>query len=241
MTMSQQIGRPMPGNSRLSVAVATTEPLAAIGLAAVIDSQPDMSCSVRVNGDETSLLDILAHAPPDVCLLDIPDHQAGTALVNVVQTQCPDVGLVVVATEAKMGALVLTLERGPAAILTRELLSAESVAAAVRAAVRGLAVLDTLALAALTQQLGPLPDSTILVGAMEGVAKLTPREYDILALLACGQGNAEIARRLSLSIPTVKGHVSSILSKLAVCNRSQAIVVAYSLGLIPFSARLPVA
>ncbi|MFC6560548.1 response regulator transcription factor [Nonomuraea cavernae] len=64
------------------------------------------------------------------------------------------------------------------------------------------------------------------------LSQLTPRELDVLRLLATGLSNAELAGQLTLSVATVKTHVARILSKLGLRDRVQAVVVAYETGLI---------
>ena len=80
---------------------------------------------------------------------------------------------------------------------------------------------------------GQLPSGTATSGQVDPrIASLTPRETEILRLVARGMSNAEIAAELVVSATTVKTHVGSVLAKLGVRDRVQAVVVAYETGLV---------
>jgi NarL family two-component system response regulator LiaR len=110
---------------------------------------------------------------------------------------------------------------------------------AVRQVVRGSVVLDPVALAALREQSGGGgADSSRGVDAKGGSAEdsvidpLTPRELEVLRLICQGLANKEIAAELAISEKTVKVHVSHILSKLGVYDRTGAVVAAVKRGLV---------
>ena len=70
-------------------------------------------------------------------------------------------------------------------------------------------------------------------------SELTPRELEVLAAVARGEGNREIARRLAITEGTVKGHVSNVLDKLGVRSRTQAVTAALARGLVRLGRRRP--
>ena len=112
------------------------------------------------------------------------------------------------------------LQAGVSAVLQAEA-NEEQVGAAVTSAFHGLVVLPAGAMR--------LRDSRAFA---QPPAPLTPRELEILSLLAAGDSNKTIAARLSVSVHTVKFHVSSILSKLGVSSRTEAVTLGLRLGIV---------
>ncbi len=101
----------------------------------------------------------------------------------------------------------------------------ERIVAAVRAAADGGAYFDPAIAGIVMSNLGALPSRPV-------ESPLTPRETDVLRLIASGTGNAEIAKTLHIGLGTVKGHIRDILEKLAATDRTQAAVLALRRGLI---------
>lgn len=116
------------------------------------------------------------------------------------------------------------LEAGARGVLVRDV-GATEITAALTAIAAGLIVLDER----IQLQLMPQTPSAILPAGME---PLTPREIEVLELIACGEPNKGIARELNISEHTVKFHVGSILTKLAASSRSEALARAIGGGLI---------
>jgi NarL family two-component system response regulator LiaR len=106
----------------------------------------------------------------------------------------------------------------------------DQVIAAVRAAARGESVLQPAATARLLRELRQ--------PAGDPLARLTPRETDVLKGIAQGRSNREIARALTLSEETVKSHVSAILAKLGLADRTQAAIFALQRHLVPLDQAL---
>jgi DNA-binding NarL/FixJ family response regulator len=121
------------------------------------------------------------------------------------------------------------LRAGAAGFLLKSA-SGERLAQAVRTVAAGESLLDPAITTRLVEHFLSRPEfDPELRARLDG---LTPREREILLLLARGQSNAEMGRELFLSETTVKSHVTRMLSKLSVSSRVQAVVLAYETGLI---------
>jgi len=141
---------------------------------------------------------------------------------------------------ARAGGPVVLLVRNPAAEAVAEALrggvkavlpsglAGQEIVAAIEAAAVGLVVLDAIGAEALLR--GPVAISS---GGSEALVEvLTPRELEVLQLLAAGLGNKEIASRLKISEHTVKFHVASIMGKLGAASRTEAVTLGIRHGLI---------
>jgi DNA-binding NarL/FixJ family response regulator len=129
---------------------------------------------------------------------------------------------VVLFTAHARAAAIPALQAGASAVLEIDA-SEEQVAAAVTGAFHELAVLPAGAV-----------DAGESRALLERASPLTPREMEILSLLAAGDSNKTIAQRLSLSVHTVKFHISSILSKLGASSRTEAVTLGLRLGIVLF-------
>ena len=119
-------------------------------------------------------------------------------------------------------AAIAALRAGASAVLEIDA-SEEQVSAAVTGAFHGLALIPAGAMEASEPR-----------AFLERGSPLTPREMEILSLLAAGDSNKTIAARLSLSVHTVKFHISSILSKLGASSRTEAVTLALRFGIVLF-------
>jgi two-component system nitrate/nitrite response regulator NarL len=204
----------------LRVLVVADDPLVRAGLAALIDNQPGCDLVGQAPA-EPDLADQVIVYRPDVLVWDLGwdpssppdalDDERLRAMVAIVallpdDTLVPDL-----------------LAAGVRGLLRRDT-AGEELAAAVAATAQGLVVIDPiLASAILSSREQP---------ATGLVEELTPRELEVLQLLAEGLSNKVIARRLEISEHTVKFHVNAILGKLGVQSRTEAVVHASRLGLI---------
>jgi NarL family two-component system response regulator LiaR len=166
-------------------------------------------------------------ARPDVVLLDLflPDLD-GVVVLQQIRQGSPDVRVVMLTSAPDDAHLVAALRAGATSYLQKTAEIGE-VLATVRAAARGE---STLPPGVTTRLLNAMRDEA---RQPHPVDRLTPRERDVLAVLAGGRSNREIARTLRISEETVKSHLSSVLAKLGVADRTQAAIYALRHGIGP--------
>lgn len=188
------------------------------GLESLLGSSP----ALQVAGSLASLSSLpdLDAADADVVLLDW-DH-AALPFAGAGETGTPVVLLV---GERDAGETMDVVRRGVRGVLPRDASGVE-IAAAIEAAAAGLIVVHP-DVASFFQ---PLRAEDREAGAFE--ESLTPREVEVLALLAEGAGNKEIAHQLGISEHTIKFHVGSILAKLGAASRTEAVTLGVRRGLI---------
>jgi DNA-binding NarL/FixJ family response regulator len=164
---------------------------------------------------------------PDIVLMDIrmPDMD-GLEVTRAIKADSPTTSIILVTMYENADYLVEALKAGAAGYLLKGA-SRPEIVGTVRKVLAGESVLHPdLVLELLRRLSGSTP--------AKGAGKhLTRRERDVLALVALGQTNREIAETLSLTVSTVKTHVEHLISKLDVSDRTQAAVRAMELGLVP--------
>ena len=150
-----------------------------------------------------------------------------TLLLSAASTLGPHAAVVALVDEPDTNWVARALRVGVRAILPRDS-SVEEIHSAVYAAHRGLVLLDPGVTSELASRV-PSDNSGI---PSEALDELTPREIEVLRMLAEGLGNKEIAARLAISEHTVKFHISSILDKLGASSRTEAVTLGIRRGLI---------
>lgn len=204
----------------LRLALVAEDPLARGALSRALSDQGGELLLVA-SGTQAELESASGDAP-DVVLWDtglrLPEHDA--------RVEVPDLGAPVLALVADEAAGEVALTAGARGLLYRDVAPAPLVAALLAVA-RGLAVFEP-ALA----EVRAAPRAAPSVTATPGPDSLTPREREVLALLAEGLSNKAIADRLAISDHTAKFHVNAVLAKLGVQRRTEAVVRAARLGLV---------
>ncbi|SDO71954.1 DNA-binding response regulator, NarL/FixJ family, contains REC and HTH domains [Nakamurella panacisegetis] len=221
--------------SDLRLVVADDQASIREALAMMLDMTPGLSV-VATAGNGEEAVAMAAEHQPDVVLMDLRmpklDGIAATALIT---QQFPEIAVVVLTTFDDDDSIVAALGAGARGYLTKQA-GREDIARAAVAAAAGQAVLDPAVQARLVAAAtgsvskpsapgGPTAPKTLPGG-------LSAREGEVLALIAAGRSNREIAAALFVSEATVKTHVNNIFSKLGVRDRAQAVHYAFTHGLV---------
>jgi NarL family two-component system response regulator LiaR len=196
------------------------------GIRMFLATQPDITVvGEAVSGEEA--LQAVANLVPDVVLMDLMlPGMNGVEATRHLKEISPHTQVIVLTSYHEDEHLFPAIQAGALSYLLKDVGTSE-LADAVRKAAHGEAILHPAVAARLVQQMRESP--------REGSAAtlvLSPRESEVLRLLANGWRNATIAEQLVISEYTVKNHVSNILSKLHLADRTQAAIYAWRTGLI---------
>ena len=239
---------------RIRVLAADDQRVVREGLAMLLSLLPDIEVvGTAADGEEAVAMAIATQ--PDVVLMDLRmPHLDGAAATRRLRERCPDVRVIVLTTYADDRSVIDALRAGARGYLTKDA-GAEEIRRALHDVTSGRAVIDPAVQGHLVDAIAapgeaptfpagtvpagpgaltspatdPTPDPQVLAANLG----LTPREGEVLALIAEGLSNVEIACRLVVSEATVKSHVNHLLAKIGVRRRAQAVSVAYQHGLTP--------
>jgi NarL family two-component system response regulator LiaR len=201
------------------------------GLRFLLSQEPGIEV-VGECADAAQVPAALATCRPSVLLLDLYlPGASGLDVLAAAKAGHPGVEVVVLTSSQDEDHLLAALRAGAISYLSKTA-AVDQVVAAIRAAARGESLLEPRLAARLVRE----------VRAPRGrhgeLAALSPREVDVLTALARGRSNRQIARLLSISEETVKTHVSSILAKLRLADRTQAAIFGLQQRLVPLDEAL---
>lgn len=198
-----------------------------IGVSAYLQAQSDMEVVAEAENGKEAIEQALTHRP-DIILMDMvmPIMNGAEATAEIIK-QWPEAKIMIVTSFLEDDKVYPALEAGAISYLLKTT-NAKQIADAIRTTYAGTPVLE------------PEVTTKMMERMRSGVEKplhedLTEREYEILLLISQGMTNQQIAEQLFIALKTVKTHVSNILSKLEVQDRTQAVVYAFSHELVPKS------
>jgi DNA-binding NarL/FixJ family response regulator len=215
----------------IRVLLADDQQLVREGLRVLLDMVDD----VRVVGeasDGSMAVELAGRLEPDVVLMDVRMPKLdGVAATRRIRSACPHVKVIILTTFDDDEYVFEGLRAGAAGYLLKDVPS-EQLTEAIRAAARGEAFIHPAVTRKVVAELARLTEREEARRDQPLDEPLSARELEVLGLLAEGLSNREIGERLFISTGTAKNHVSSILGKLAVRDRTQAILRAQELGLL---------
>ena len=216
-------------SSPVRVLVVQDHPLLASAIARVLDSEEDLTViGIARRGDEAAVL--AAEQKPAVVLMDfrLPDL-SGPAAAAKIRTAVPTAAIVFHSAEESEDALLDAIDAGAIAYLTKSATAGEIIEAVRKASVGEVLIPVGLFAKAIARQRRVGNEKQ---AREKLLAEFTPRELDVLRLLADGHDTQELARLLGIAPHTVEWHVTHVIEKLRVHSKLQAVIAAARLGLI---------
>lgn len=213
----------------IGVLVVDDQALVRAGFRMILEIEPDL-CVLGEADDGDQAVDQVVSLQPDVVLMDVrmPGVDGIEATRRILADgRCP-ARVVMLTTFAMDDYVYAALQAGASGFLLKDV-QPELLVAGIRAVHSGESLLAPILTRRLIESFLARPR---LVTAERAASTLTPREHEVLRLVARGLTNAEIARDLFVSETTVKTHVSRILLKLGLRDRVQAVIYAYETGVI---------
>lgn len=210
----------------ITVMIVDDHALVRQGVRAFLETQPDITVLADV-GSGAEAVRLAPELVPDVVLMDlVMPEMDGVEATRQVKRASPRSQAIVLTSYHQDEHIFPAIRAGALSYLLKDVDSKE-LAGAVRKAARGEAVLHPRVAARVVQELHGATQATL-----NPFTELSERELEVLKLIADGASNTEIAERLVISEKTVKSHVSNILSKLHVLDRTQAAVYAWREGVV---------
>jgi DNA-binding NarL/FixJ family response regulator len=214
----------------IRVLLADDEVMIRAGVRAILTTDENIEVVAEANDGREAVDLALAHRP-DVALLDIRmPYLDGLAAAAQIIGAAPAVAVAILTTFGEDGYLARAIDDGARGFLLKSGNPRELLARIHAIAEGGAYLSPSLAARVITKLRADGLSRT--TGARAKVGALTDQQRQVLALLAAGHSNAQIANRLHLVEGTVKGHVSAILTRLNLANRVQAAILAHEAGLL---------
>jgi len=204
-------------NAPIRILAADDHPLLREGIAALIASQPDMRLVAEVSTGREAI-EAFRRVRPDVTLMDLQmPEMGGIDALIAIRGEAPAAKVIVLTTYGGDALAQRALKAGAHAYILKGLVRKELLDT-IRAVHNGLKRID--------------PDVATQLAYHMGNEGLSPREIEVLSLVAAGNSNKLVATQLGITEDTVKAHLKSIMAKLGANDRTHAVTLALSRGMI---------
>ena len=201
------------------------------GLRYLLEQEDGIEVVAECPDGDSAIAAVRALAPTVVLLDLFMPGTTGLEVLVQIKRERPDTEVLMLTSSTADEHLLAAVRAGALAYLPKTA-GVDQVVASVRAAARGESLLDPRIAARLVRE---VRDASPRRGPLD---QLSPRETEVLALLARGKSNREIARACGIGEETVKAHVSSVLAKLHLADRTQAAIFGLQQGLVPLNEAL---
>lgn len=210
----------------IKVFIADDHEMVRIGVAAYLSAQPDMTVVGEASNGEEAVEKVLQLKPDiDIILMDnVMPVKTGAEATSEILKAWPEAKIMMVTSFLDDDKVYPALEAGAISYILKTS-NAKQIADAIRKTVSGESVLEPEVTSKMIHRMRNTSGNPLH-------EQLTDREMEVLLLIAQGKSNQEIADELFIALKTVKTHVSNILSKLEVQDRTQAVVYAFQNGLV---------
>ena len=209
-------------SEKIKIFVADDHPIVREGLVAVLETQADFEI-VGEAADGQEVMENIADTETDILFLDLAmPHKDGVQVIEHLQQQKSPIKVIIFTVFDTDERIITAIKAGAKGYLLKGA-SRQEIFQAVRVVSQGGSLLQ------------PAIASKVFQHISQEVAALSPREMEVLKLLSKGLKNSTLAQELFISERTVKFHVSAILSKLDVKNRTEAVQLAIKRGIIDLS------
>src|SRR5574338_1368598 len=197
------------------------------GVRAYLHTLADIQVIAEADSGAAAVSAVEQHQP-DVVLMDLemPGELDGIAATRAIRKLRPETRVIVVTSHHQDEYIFPAVRAGAISYLLKDV-EPDELASAIRKAAQGEAVLDSRVASRIIQELQGIRKEDV-----NPFTQLSEREFDVLRLVAAGKSNAEIAEALVLGESTIKTHISSILRKLHLDDRTQAAVYAWKQGIV---------
>lgn len=213
----------------IRVLIVDDQPMVRAGLAAIVGSDPEIDVAGEGGNGEEALVLVEAHSP-NLVLMDLQmPVMNGVQATRRLKREYPTLPILVLTTYAADEWVFDAVRAGAAGYLLKDTRPAQLIAA-IKGTVAGETFLDPAIAGTVLRQAVHAQNNNLQPTKL--IEALTPRELGVLALVVRGMNNREIGEQLYLATGTVRNHVSEIMGKLGVSDRTQAAVLAVQMGLV---------